>query len=307
MSINPPPFRFARVSLGSETPEIPVADIQGQSPGKTLLITGGSDGDEYVGMEAAYQLVAEFSSGNFAGRLIIIPILNVPGFNAGCSQNPLDQKFVKAVFPGAAWGSATDKLVAWLTATYIRKTNVWLDLHGGAITERLHPYLWTFETGVAEADTFTARFLQTVSADFFVQERVGWLSKATRLAKFGCAYFMAESGERGERNQHDIGRHILWAKQTMALLEMIPAFEAPKADRTIFRNVSFCLAPFDGIWHPINSFPTRVKKGVELGRCVSLDGSRTQTMYAPEDGTVLWWRYVMPMQRGDVLCAAGAE
>jgi predicted deacylase len=45
-------------------------------PQKTLLITAGIDGDEYAGIEVAYRLI-DGSDRPFAGRLLIIPIVNM--------------------------------------------------------------------------------------------------------------------------------------------------------------------------------------------------------------------------------------
>jgi len=51
------------------------------------------DGDEYAGISAAYQLIEEFSHTPFRGSIIIVPIVNMPGFIAQTSENPEDGKF----------------------------------------------------------------------------------------------------------------------------------------------------------------------------------------------------------------------
>ncbi len=94
--------RLYSVDLGERHIEIPVAEIEGSLPGKTLLITAGMDGDEYAGIEAAFQAVEKYQHETFSGRLIILPVVNILGFENESSQNPLDQKFPKYIFPGRA-------------------------------------------------------------------------------------------------------------------------------------------------------------------------------------------------------------
>src|SRR5690242_19972927 len=91
--------------------QIPVFDIAGNQPGKTVLITAGVDGDEYAGIHAAYQLEENYRHGNFSGRLVIIPIVNVERFKQECSQNPLDGKLPKNIFPGSPDGSPSEQRI----------------------------------------------------------------------------------------------------------------------------------------------------------------------------------------------------
>jgi hypothetical protein len=69
-------LHFKMITIDAENNiSIPVADIQGDSPGKTLLVIGGMDGDEYAGIEAAYQLAEKYASKNFASLLFQFLIL----------------------------------------------------------------------------------------------------------------------------------------------------------------------------------------------------------------------------------------
>ncbi|MBM3204542.1 hypothetical protein FJZ48_00995 [Candidatus Uhrbacteria bacterium] len=222
-----------------------VTDLQGKMPGKTLLITAGMDGDEYAGIEAATQLIEAFPSRAFAGRLIVIPMMNIAGFEAGCSHNPMDKKYPKNIFPGRANGTASEQLIDWLTKNFIHHADAWIDLHGGAKDEYLKPFIWTWETGVAEIDAFIKKFHHIVSADPIVFEHAGFFSKPKRLACLGCPYIMTESGQLGERNPPDIERHILWVRELMGLMEMMD-WEHKNTHAPIIKKSA------DGLWRKIN-------------------------------------------------------
>ena len=216
-----------RLRLTQKLPMPPVVDIKGNSSGKTLLVTAGMDGDEYAGIEAAYLLIDKYRSGTINGRLVVVPIVNLAGFEHKSSHNPTDGKFPKNIFPGRARGSASEQLVHWLVDTHVSGADAWLDLHGGALTESLTPFLWTYQTGVKSTDALTEQFYKASGAELVLLQKAGMCTKARALAKRKrpCAYILAESGERGERKQEDIERHVQWAEVLMRQLGMLPTTE----------------------------------------------------------------------------------
>ena len=65
----------------------------GQKPGKTLVVTAGVHGCEYVGILALEELVETLDLSRLSGQLIALPLLNPEGFFSGAKQiNPLDGK-----------------------------------------------------------------------------------------------------------------------------------------------------------------------------------------------------------------------
>lgn len=294
---------LTRVNLGPTTVEIPVADIHGKHPGPTLLVTGGMDGDEYAGIEAAYRLIDRYKSGDFAGRLIIIPILNIPGFAAESSKNPLDNTFPKYFFPGRKDGQPTERLIHWLASTYALNATCWIDLHGGAITEGLQPFLWFSRTGNATVDALTDAVCATADSPLALMERAG--NKAARLAKHGCTYILAESGARGCVEEIDVARHLQTVEATMGAMRMLPDLGGNPCT-TILRSVEFVHAPFDGLWHaePMTSLVTANQL---LGTARHLTGSGNRTITAPCNGVPLWWKETLRILKGDILCAIGKQ
>src|SRR3989338_8733641 len=146
-------IRLERVDLGAGRIEVPVARIQGSLPGQVLLVSAGMDGDEYASIDAAYGLIEEFSRiRDLRGTVVIIPIVNIPGFEAKRDYNPLDNKYPKLIFPGNSKGTASQRLKHWLSVNFIIKSSVWIDLHGGALGERLVPFVYLPHTGNAMLD-----------------------------------------------------------------------------------------------------------------------------------------------------------
>lgn len=284
--------------------KLDVIELLGDTPGKTLLITAGMDGDEYAGIAAAHNIARQFSSRSFSGKLVIVPIVNMPGFMNESSHNPIDGKLPKMLFPGNANGSSTEQIVASL-APYAFAADCWVDLHGGAITEGLNPFLWLHRTGHRETDARIDQIVSVNIADRIFIESCPIGTKAAQLAKRGCMYVVAESGSRGNRDVVDIERHIQWVEAIMSNLDMTNAPTQRNATPIVMRHIRYVIAPHDGIWDPSAFATDTIKKNDVIGIARSTNDGKPKTITAPVAGYRLWWKETMRIKKGDVLCAIG--
>lgn len=287
-------------------PNLTATTLEGHAPGKTLLITAGMDGDEYAGITAAHRLIDEFQSRSFIGRLMIIPIVNMPGFLNESSHNPVDGKLPKSIFPGKANGTSSEHIINELVTIYAGKADCWLDLHAGAITEGLNPFLWLHRTGNREIDHHVNELATQNIADRVLIESCSSSHKASKLAKQGCTCIVAEAGERGSRTESDIALHMQWTKAIMTHLGMINDPIIAAKSSTAMKSVWYVVAPFDGIWNP--SLPINrltIEKRESIGVATSINRSKSKTMTAPVSGHRLWWKETMRMKKGEILCVIG--
>lgn len=104
-------------------------------PGKTIVAIGGTHGDEYEGPVGYKNLVAQLDPATLAeGRLIVIPVLNVPAFNAAQRQSPLDNGNMNRAFPGDPRGSITSRIAHFVTTEVLRRADVVIDIHSAGTT-----------------------------------------------------------------------------------------------------------------------------------------------------------------------------
>lgn len=282
------------VDCGGTTIDVPVADIVGKRPGKTVLVTAGMDGDEYASIEACYRVIDRISSSDIAGRLIIIPVVNTPGFWAETSVNSLDGSYLKFAGVGKANGTPTQRLVYWLVDTYAKHADLWLDLHGGMRTETIASYLWGWQTKVIEIDTIVNKFIADYSPRFGIIEQQRFpIGKAAALARMGCAYILAEAGGSGRRLEQDIRQHEAWIAAALRETGFIKSIRSSlqsltKISSIIYTKVEYIRCRKPGLWHPENTSIRVVAKGETLGVVRSLDGKKTQTIRASHTGQLLW-------------------
>lgn len=266
---------------------IPLYEINGKQSGKTLLITAGFDGDEYAGIAAAYSLIKRYRKREFAGKLIVIPIVNVAGFEAGTSDNPLDHKFPKNIYPGNPNGSVTERMVYSLEK-YTDMSQVWLDMHGGAKDEYLEPYYYLYETGNPETNLFNEKIKKHLKSPKIIHLKRGYWSKPEKLAEKGVNYIIVEAGCLGERKKKYIDYHMRWAEEMMQILGMIDGKPLKKQENIpVFRNIRRISAQKEGIWDP--EIPGgKVVKGQILGEILDLRGKTVQIIKSPVKGEYLF-------------------
>src|SRR5262245_22835422 len=82
---------------GWGTLQVPLVVVNG-GRGPTMLLTGGNHGDEYEGPVALLKLIRELDAGSLAGRVIIMPALNLPALLAGQRLSPIDGKNCRSMY-----------------------------------------------------------------------------------------------------------------------------------------------------------------------------------------------------------------
>ena len=114
---------------------LPLCVICGRAPGKTVVAIGGTHGDEYEGPVGLKNLIGTLAAADVvAGRLIVIPVLNVPAFQAAQRESPLDGKNMNRVFPGNANGTITERIGHFVTTEVLSRADIVIDLHAAGQT-----------------------------------------------------------------------------------------------------------------------------------------------------------------------------
>src|SRR5205823_11857640 len=126
----------------------PYFAVVGAQPGKTFVLTAGIHAAEYTGILAAIRLGRALQAADLAGRVVIIPLLNRPGFYERCIYvNPVDGDNLNRVFPGSSEGPWSERFAHHLLNDVVVHADYALDLHAGDMIEDLEPFVISRETG----------------------------------------------------------------------------------------------------------------------------------------------------------------
>ncbi|WP_027967847.1 N(2)-acetyl-L-2,4-diaminobutanoate deacetylase DoeB [Halomonas halocynthiae] len=112
---------------------IPVTVVK-NGEGPTALLTGGNHGDEYEGITSLMKLSSSLKAEDVSGRVIIVPIMNVPAAMAGKRTSAMDGGNLNRSFPGDPDGTVTEKIADYFTRVMVPMSDVVLDLHSGGRT-----------------------------------------------------------------------------------------------------------------------------------------------------------------------------
>ncbi|OUE41593.1 N-alpha-acetyl diaminobutyric acid deacetylase DoeB [Billgrantia desiderata SP1] len=118
---------------------IPVTVVK-NGEGPTALLTGGNHGDEYEGITALLKLSSSLRAEDVSGRVIIVPMMNMPAAMAGKRTSPMDGGNLNRSFPGDPDGTVTEKIADYFTRVMTPMCDVVLDLHSGGRTLDIIPF-----------------------------------------------------------------------------------------------------------------------------------------------------------------------
>ncbi|WP_233270591.1 succinylglutamate desuccinylase/aspartoacylase family protein [Chachezhania sediminis] len=109
---------------------VPVISIRGGT-GPTVLIIGGTHGDEFEGPAAMMRVAESLDPARLAGQVVILPALNAPAFFGSSRVSPLDGANLNRAFPGDPDGGPTAMIADFLETELLPMADAVFDLHSG--------------------------------------------------------------------------------------------------------------------------------------------------------------------------------
>jgi N-alpha-acetyl-L-2,4-diaminobutyrate deacetylase len=131
------PYSSDRSAWGSVM--IPICQIK-NGHGPTALLTGGNHGDEYEGPTSLLKLANCLDVTEVQGRVIIVPMMNQPAFEAGSRTSPIDAGNMNRAFPGHPYGTLTERIADYFSRVLVPMCDYALDIHSGGKTLDIIPF-----------------------------------------------------------------------------------------------------------------------------------------------------------------------
>jgi predicted deacylase len=286
--------------------ELPMWIVNGSAEGPTLVVTGGVHAAEYASIAAALDLGRSLDPRSVRGRVIVVPVMNMPAFTArSIYVCPLDGKNLNRVFPGDAHGTPSEQIAAWVFSNVIARADYYVDLHGGDLVEALVPFTIFFRSGNARVDQMSLEMAKVFGIHYLVcSETPG--STFCAAARAGIPSILAESGGQGIWTPDDVGLLTHGLDRLMRHLEMVDGTAPERASFTLLEQFLWLRSDHDGFWYPAVPVGEAVKTGQDLGCIKDVEGHVLQTAISPADGRVLFIVSSLAINRTDPLLAVGA-
>ena len=263
------------------------------------MVTAGVHGAEYASIEAANRL-ASLDPGSLKGRLVVLPVVTQPSYAARSIYiNPIDGKNLNREFPGKRDGSFAEQLAHWLSETFIRHVDVFIDLHGGDLNEALNPFV-IFAKGDAASEQLAHLFgLPNVIAS-------GLAGHSYSVGKdFGVPAILAEAGGQGLFSDEDIEILVTGVKRIMQSKGMLAGNPEPVETRS-FAEFIWLRSQHDGFWYLESTVGEELSKGQRIGYIKDFKGQMVYEALSPVDGKLLFAVTSLAINSDDPLVGIGA-
>jgi predicted deacylase len=280
--------------------------INGNEAGPTLVVTGGVHGAEYASIAAALELGRSMDPKGLRGRVIVVPVINLPGFVArSIYVCPLDGKNPNRVFPGDAGGTGSEQIADWVFRNVISQANYYVDLHGGDLIEALVPFTIFFRSGNEQVDAISLEMAKIFGIHYLVPSGTpGSTISAASCA--GIPSIITESGGQGIWTPDQVADHTNGLQRLMRYLKMITGSAPGPTPFTLLERFLWLRSDHEGFWYPHVSVGQTVCAGQELGYIKDWEGNVLQTGLSPDKGTVLFIVSSLAIHENDPLFAVGA-
>ncbi len=286
--------------------KLPLWLINGDEAGPTLVVTGGVHGSEYASIAAALDLGQTLDPKSLRGRVIVVPVVNLPGFAARAIYVcPLDGKNPNRVFPGDAGGTGSEQMADWVFRNILSHADYYVDLHGGDLIEALVPFTIFFRTGNDEVDATSLEMAKIFGIHYLVSSG----TPGSTIAAASCAgipAILTESGGQGIWTAEQVADHTNGLDRLMRYLEMTPGSAPEPTPFTLLEQFLWLRSEHEGFWYPQVSVGETVCAGQELGNIKDWEGNVLQTGISPGAGTVLFIVTSLAIHENDPLFAVGA-
>jgi predicted deacylase len=113
--------------------QLPLHVVAGAKPGPTLLVQAGVSGLEIEPAAVLPQLVRELDTAQLSGVLLVVPLLNISGFEFEQVEAVWDNKDLNALGKGNPEGSVSQVLLDRYYTEVVSRADALIDIHTGAL------------------------------------------------------------------------------------------------------------------------------------------------------------------------------
>ncbi len=291
---------------------IPLTVIR-NGTGPTALITGGNHGDEYEGPLAVSEFANSAKPSLISGRVICVPFMNYPAFQAGKRTSPIDGGNMNRLFPGRADGSVSEKIAHYFQTILLPMADCVLDFHSGGKTLDFLPFAASHVLDNEEQQARCAAARDAFGAPYSLLIReidsAGMYDDAAEAA--GKTFVTTELCGGGTATPKSIAIARRGLRNFLIHCEILAGAVEPSKVRILVQPDQSCFhfAPDAGLLEPAKSLGDTVQKGDIVARIWSTThtGRPPFDITANRNGLLIARHFPGLVQPGDCLAVLAVD
>ncbi|SEE69459.1 succinylglutamate desuccinylase/aspartoacylase family protein [Jiangella alba] len=303
-------WREHRLPTGPGGAGIDVHELDSGASGPTVVILGGVHGNEVGGILAAARLT-RLPLPLRAGRVRVVPVTHEAAYEADSRVGPGDGLNLARVFPGAAGGSATERLAHLVTEQLLRTADVLVDLHTSSPDTDMPLFAGCLDDGSDAADRAVRLALAFGAPAVWTHGVLGPGRTLTVARDLGIPAIYAESPVGGVLDERYLDAYVSGVRRVLADLAMLPDETAPGATVPVWVHGDgdvdmFSQVAVGGMFHAEVALMDRVEAGQLVGTVVDTRARVLEHVHAAASGHVVTLRRAAHVRPGTPVAGIAA-
>ena len=286
-------------SYSSRDVAIPIRVRRGPKPGPTVFVTAALHGDELNGTGAIRSMLADSSWELSAGTLLMVPVLNVLGFERHSRYLP-DRRDLNRCFPGNLTGSMASRLAKVIFDSIVRRCDFGIDLHTAAVRRT------NFPNARANLDNSVCLELAEAFGCGIILHGKGPKGSFRREAtRAGCPTIVVEGGEVWKVESSVADCMLRGIFNVLKKLEMVEGESEIPDHQAVIRKTKWIRAERGGFMSMHVAPGDSVVKGQPIASNSNLLSEEHSRLEAPFSGIVIGMTTLPAVQPGEPVIHIG--
>ena len=263
------------------TVRVPVHVRRAAQPGPKVFVTAALHGNEINGAGAVRQLIQEPLFRLVAGTLVMVPVVNVLGFETYSRYLP-DRRDLNRCFPGLYKGSLASRMARKLFDEIVLRCDFGVDLHTAALRRTNFPNV---RGDFSHPDVW--RLAHAFGCQWMINSKGPRGSLRREATAAGCPTIILEAGEVWKVEPSVLALAARGVRNVLATLGMIDTMPEKTCSPAIIQKTRWIRAETGGFLHFHVSPGEIVHRGQPLATNTSLFGTERDLLTAPVDAVVM--------------------
>ncbi|QDU59028.1 succinylglutamate desuccinylase/aspartoacylase family protein [Aeoliella mucimassa] len=286
-------------SYSGMTVRIPIHVRRSTEEGPTVFVTAALHGDEINGTGAIRQLIQDESLTLTRGALVLVPVLNILGFDRHSRYLP-DRRDLNRSFPGSSDGSLASRMARTVFDEIVARGDYGIDFHTAAVRRTNYPNV-RGDLQIPEV----RRIAEAFGCDFIVNGKGPAGAFRREACAAGRPSIILEGGEVCKVEPTIVQTAVRGVRNILIELEMLDEQPERPDYQVIIEKTKWVRAERGGFLQFHVQPGEMVQQDQPLATNTNLLGRERSVLAAPFDGVVIGMTTLPAVSPGESVCHLG--